>query len=64
MLKDVVASVYDAYRFVFGATKRERRLPPEEKKFEKAYHNLLINHAKELAQFYRSGRAQSQSSGS
>jgi hypothetical protein len=56
LLKDVAASIYDAQRFVFGAVKHERHGPAEEKKFQKAYHNLVINHAKDLAQRYRSWR--------
>jgi hypothetical protein len=56
LLKDVAASIYDAQRFVFGAVKHERHGPAEEKKFQKAYHSLVINHAKDLTQRYRSWR--------
>ncbi len=61
MLKNIAASIYDAQRFVFGAIKHERHVPDQEKKFQKAYHNMVINHAKELAQLYRSGRGWPQS---
>jgi len=46
MLKNIAASIYDAQRFVLGAIKHERHVPDQEKKFQKAYHNMVINHAK------------------
>lgn len=53
MLGDIAASVYDAQRTLFESVRYERRVSSDQRKFDKAYRKMKVDHAKQLARMYR-----------